>query len=624
MVGGYKDNLNGLLIYGKWIPKKVTVTFDLAGGNLGGQTTIQAQTFASGMTASDPGNPVREGYGFNGWRIGNASGVLFNFDNIVTQDTNLVAAWYSSSRFSVIYNAGAYGVESTVPTDSKTYSNGASVILKAAPQVKDEDKDNWNFYGWKVGNTIYQSGTFTINQDDADSNHVIKIVAQFIPKTGKTQVIYDPNGGSGAITTESGLVNNADYMVRTAEYLGFAPAAGMRTDYTFEWNTKADGSGKTYHAGATVAVDIFEQGNNILYACWTKKPETKIYIIGHSLAVLYDGNPHTVSGYDLKEGTDSSITVILNGTGKDSITETAAGTYAMTMTAEDFTATSDKYSKITIDVTPGTLTIRPASAVLNNVTVTGYQEIYDGAAHTVAVSSAQQGSTFWYSLDNVEWSVTAATYTDVTAAKTIYVKATNANYEDAFGSATVTIVPRSVTLTSGSASKTVDGTPLTSPGVIVSGDGFVAGEVANVRAIGTITAVGNTINTIAFDPANAYKAANYIIALNEGVLTITAAAGGTTTTTTTITTTIITPAPVPAAAAPAAVTPAPAVLGATRTVETPVTPTEAEQPAVLGATRGRSTGDTTDDLMRLLIILICAGVAGTMILQRKKKNQNNE
>ena len=58
------------MIYGKWIPKQVTVTFDLAGGNLGGQTAVLPQTFASGMKASNPGDPVRTEYGFNGWRIG--------------------------------------------------------------------------------------------------------------------------------------------------------------------------------------------------------------------------------------------------------------------------------------------------------------------------------------------------------------------------------------------------------------------------------------------------------------------------------------------------------------------------------------------------------------------------
>ena len=625
MVGGYKDNLNGLLIYGKWIPKQVTVTFDLAGGNLGGQNTIPAQTFASGMKALDPGDPVRNGYGFNGWNIGSASGNLFNFDNSVTQDITLVAAWYSSSQFSVIYDAGEHGDASSVPTDSKTYSNGANVFLKAAPQVKTGEKENWSFYGWKVGNMIYQSGTFAINQNDADTNHVITIIAQYIPKTGKTQVIYHPNGGIGTITTDSDLINNADYTVRTAEYLGFAPAEGLRADYTFEWNTKADGHGTTYAAGATVAADILDQGNNILYACWTKKPEATIYITGHSLATVYDGSSHTVSGYDLATGTATGITVTLNGTGKDSLTETAAGTYEMTMTADDFTATSSNYSKITIYVTPGKLIIKKASAEQDKVTATNYYNTYDAAAHTITASAAQSESTLWYSTDNLTWSQTAPTYTDVTTAQMVYVKATNLNYEDAFGSATVSINPRSVTLTSGSASKTADGTPLTSPAVTVSGDGFVAGEVTNIRATGTITAVGNTINAIAYDPANAYKAANYTITLAEGTLTITAAGGGATTTTTTTITTIITAAPVPAAPTPAA--PTPAVLGATRAVETAATPAEAEQPApaVLGATRSRTTGDTTDDLMRFLIILICAGSAASILfLQRKKRNRDKE
>ena len=86
----------------------------------------------------------------------------------------------------------------------------------------------------------------------------------------------------------------------------------------------------------------------------------------------------------------------------------------------------------------------------------------------------------------------------------------------------VKINPRSVTLTSETASKEYDGTPLTKPDVTIGGDGFVAGEVTDIKATGSVTNVseGEVTNTITYTEGEKFKADNYTIEKNEGKLSI--------------------------------------------------------------------------------------------------------
>ena len=87
---------------------------------------------------------------------------------------------------------------------------------------------------------------------------------------------------------------------------------------------------------------------------------------------------------------------------------------------------------------------------------------------------------------------------------------------------TLTVTERKVTLTSKRADKPYDGTPLTRPDVTVSDEGFVDGEVSDIKAIGTITDKGSVPNTITFTEGENFKASNYIIVRETGTLTITA------------------------------------------------------------------------------------------------------
>ena len=86
---------------------------------------------------------------------------------------------------------------------------------------------------------------------------------------------------------------------------------------------------------------------------------------------------------------------------------------------------------------------------------------------------------------------------------------------------TLTITPRPVTLTSETAGKTYDGTALEKPVVTVGGDGFVEGQVKEIKATGSVTNAGSVANTITFTPnKETFKEGNYAITKTEGTLTI--------------------------------------------------------------------------------------------------------
>ena len=91
----------------------------------------------------------------------------------------------------------------------------------------------------------------------------------------------------------------------------------------------------------------------------------------------------------------------------------------------------------------------------------------------------------------------------------------------------VKINPRTVTLTSETAGKTYDGTALTKPEVAVGGDGFVDGEVTDIKATGSVTYVseGEVTNTITYTEGTNFKESNYNITKTEGKLSITPLGG---------------------------------------------------------------------------------------------------
>ena len=187
-----------------------------------------------------------------------------------------------------------------------------------------------------------------------------------------------------------------------------------------------------------------------------------------------------------------------------------------------------------------TFTIIPADFAIfeneNGLTVSAADVVkeYDGNSYGVTATARIKNAEienpnitikYWNEKTNAYDLDESPEYRDVAdTPATVKFEASLYGYKSVQGEATVTINKRSVLLTSASASKIYDGTPLTNSNVTVTGSGFVDGEVTDIKAIGSVTNVIDSPkpNTITFTPVEGkFNADNYAIEQVEGELAIT-------------------------------------------------------------------------------------------------------
>ena len=209
---------------------------------------------------------------------------------------------------------------------------------------------------------------------------------------------------------------------------------------------------------------------------------------------------------------------------------TNAGTYQMGLREDSFENKNANF-EVTFEVTDGWLKIDKKSIIPDGpntpeekktgINVTAPKDTtYSGHEQKKepVIVDTNTGKT----LDKDDYSLSYSD--DVTNAGTVTITVTGkGNYTGKF-EVIYKINPRKVTLKSETASKPYDGTVLTKPVVKVSGDGFVEGEVSDIKATGSVTTVseGEVTNKIIFTKKTDYKDDNYKIEREEGKLSITA------------------------------------------------------------------------------------------------------
>ena len=259
--------------------------------------------------------------------------------------------------------------------------------------------------------------------------------------------------------------------------------------------------------------------------------QTTVKITGNHDTVTYDGEEHQVSSYTTDIG-NRDISVALKDGRVAKAEGTNVGEYKMGLTAADFTATSSSYDNIKITVEDGYLKIQPKSISPDQegtqedqktgIVVTNPEDSkYDGQEHKnqIEVKDTKTGKTLTKDTDYT------LQYSDdvIKAGKvTITVKGIG-NYTGEF-SRDYHITPRNVTLTSATASKEYDGTPLTKHEVTVGGDGFAKDEGATCNVTGTQTQPGKSANAFTYTLNEGTLAKNYNITTATGELEVTGSA----------------------------------------------------------------------------------------------------
>ena len=411
------------------------------------------------------------------------------------------------------------------------FVEGEASDIKATGSVRNVGDEQTNTITWTHGDNY------------KDSNYEIK----------KTEGVLRVIAGK----------NIADYVTLTptdveATYDGQPHAAGTAKaedknggKLTIEYS--ADGDNWTTNPAEITAKNVNdsrngEEGKNAKVQVRVSSPNYQGYVTGEESITInkrvvslssatdskpYDGTALTrpdVSGWQQSGDAGFVTGEVSEVKATGSVTNVAEG--EVNNTIEYTTAEGFSDSNYTITKNEGELSITPGTGIAHVVTLNtaGLGHVYDGAPHALPASNAKANDdsplVIEYSVDGKNWTKDPSTITAVNVrdGKKVTVRVSSTNFSDVVtGEAQLSIVPRTVTVTSKTASKVYDGTPLTEAEVTVGANLFLSDEVTNVRATGSVTTVaeGQVTNTIAYDTTSKFIPENYNIIKTEGTLSIT-------------------------------------------------------------------------------------------------------
>ena len=491
-------------------------SYDLKFINNGKQEKTVSKKYEQSISSENytPTRPssLPEYYVFDGWYENElCEGEAFNFTGkkMPAQNVTLYAKW-TASNVKFTYNLN--NPEGTVDKDTKKVEAGtvASTVLPSIPTINE-----YSFAGWyyadgngNITSEVFHTGS-TITRDTS-------IVGKWLYK-GELRVVYDPG-------TEKDVTVPTDDRV----YAGGArvTVAGNATTTSGKKFLGWQLNGNVYKPGQSFEVnkDIANKDNQIILTATWGNAET-------STTLTYNPGNGIGTATRVDVMNNEAVEIEAHGSLGFSAPVAEGKEYYFAGWADSSTgnATYTDGQTINIDangenvlyavwVEKAKITVVAKS---DEVTYDGNNHVVDGFnsltidGYTVSGLSASVNGTNAGTYNNVITGVATVTKDGKDVTDRVVVTKQNG---------TLTINKRQVTLTSEGGSKPYDGTALTKPDVAIGGDGFVNGEVKDIKATGSVTNVsdGEVTNTITYTPNEKFNKNNYQITKNEGKLSITA------------------------------------------------------------------------------------------------------
>ncbi len=401
----------------------------------------------------------------------------------------------------------------------------ASTITNAGSTPNEIDESTVKYNGGAIPsyyNVSYKPGTLTVNK--ASATVTITGVNETAVYDGKQ---HEANGYNYSFTGKPGQI--------TISLKPNVLAIARRTDV----GTTNMGLTKDSFTVTSANYDVTIKTVNDGYVTITPVTDkVTVTVTENGAIVTYDGNEHSVKGYKSMTADNKLYDVATSVKETETAAWTAKGTnageYPVGVAAGDFTNTNPNFTNVEFKIVDGTLKINPITEKTITITANSKEKTYDGTPLT------DNGFTFTEGvLKNgdvltavVEGSATNVGDEGKNVVKSYKVMRGNVDVTGNYTftdsvDGTLTINKRTVTLESKGGSKEYDGTPLTKPDVTVGSDGFVAGEVTDVKATGSVTFVheGEVTNAITYTEGANFKGTNYTISKEEGKLSITQRTG---------------------------------------------------------------------------------------------------
>ncbi len=461
-------------------------------------------------------------YTFSGWYTDQSlTTPAPSFPAKVTGSVTYYAKYVAGYQVSYNLAGGKFSDGSTSATEK--HNVDTTVVVKNAPTRKGYKFTSWKVEGLDGTTTINSGESFTMPNGNVTltANWEKKNINDYVTLTTK-DVEEKYNGqshaaGEATAVAKAGKENEIGKL--TVEY---QKADGKWTTNREEITAKDVSDSKTVNVRVS-SDDCLE------YVTGTEKLTITKRAVKMTSAT--DSKP-----YDGTALTKHEVTVTGDGFVKGEVTDIKATGSITTVGKVTNTITytpSDKFKEKNYTITKheGELSVTEKSIIPDGpntpeekktgIKVTALKDTtYSGNEQKKepVIEDTKTGKT----LDKDDYSLSYSS--DVTNAGTVTITVTGkGNYTGEF-EVTYKILPRKVTLKSETASKPYDGTELTKPAVTVSGDGFVKGEVSDIKATGSVTTVseGEVTNKITFTKETDYKDGNYTIFKEEGKLSITA------------------------------------------------------------------------------------------------------
>ena len=423
----------------------------------------------------------------------------------------------------------------TSASDSKTYDGNAltnDTVTVGGDGFADGEGAAYDVTGSQtvVGESD-NTFTYTLNKGTKADNYTIEKAEGKLKVTAATdEVVVTIKENAGTAKYDGTEKTVTGYTVTNISNKLYA-----EKDFTFNGKAEVKGTDAGTYDMALKASDFTNRNAN--FSKVTFVIEDGQLVIEKRKVTLTSASDEKV--YDGTALTNDTVTV----GGADGFAKNEGATYDVTGSRTDvgesdntFTYTLNEgtnANNYSIELVPGKLEVTPVTAEVI-VTITGRTDEmpYDGEEHSVfgydvTVSNALYNPKEDMQFNGIDADATAkgtdaGTYPIGLTAEDFTNKSKNfSKVTFVVTDGYVKITPRAVTLTSETAGKTYDGTALEKPVVTVGGDGFVEGQVTEIKATGSVTNAGSVANTITFTPnKETFKDGNYAITKTEGTLTI--------------------------------------------------------------------------------------------------------
>jgi len=244
---------------------QATVTFNLAGGTIGNNTSNQTRTVNIGQSINNasgvsmPTNPTRQGFTFAGWEMSN--GNTFTGTTVVNNSMTVTALWTSGNQATVTFNLGGGNINNSTSNQTRNANIGQSINNTSGVSMpQNPTRQGFTFAGWETTNGNTFTGTTIVN----NSMTVTALWAS------NNQSIVTFNLGGGAIndctSSQTRIVNNNQSINNTSSVS--MPQNPTRQGFIFNGWEMANGN--TFTGATTV------NSNITVTAQWTSNQQATV------------------------------------------------------------------------------------------------------------------------------------------------------------------------------------------------------------------------------------------------------------------------------------------------------------------------------------------------------------